>query len=116
RRDCVAAGGTRMPGEAATIAGVCEIFERAAGTAGERVARGNLLQETRTGHRRCQSPSTVNGGGRRENAWKGLIQPKGKILLQIFCRCRKRNRAVQFAVDDAKSGAGSQGGAAAIDI
>jgi hypothetical protein len=47
------------------------------------------------------------GRRRRDNSSEGLIQPKGEILLQIFCRCRKPNRAVQFMVDGAKSGAGS---------
>jgi hypothetical protein len=41
---------------------------------------------------------------RRDNSSKGLIQPGGKILLQIFCRCRRRIRAVQFVVDGSKSG------------
>ena len=36
--------GEITPGEAATIAGVYEIFVRTAGTAREKVARGNLLQ------------------------------------------------------------------------
>jgi hypothetical protein len=38
------AGGEITPGEAATIAGVYETFVRTAGTAKEKVARGNLLQ------------------------------------------------------------------------
>ncbi len=36
--------GEITPGEAATIAGVYETFARTAGTAREKVARGNLLQ------------------------------------------------------------------------
>jgi hypothetical protein len=38
----------------------------------------------------------------------GLIQPKGKILLQIFCRCRTRNRAVQFVVACAPAQSGGR--------
>jgi hypothetical protein len=37
---------------------------------------------------RCQT--ALADGGRRDNSSKGLIQPRGKILLLIFCRCRKR--------------------------
>ena len=62
-------------------------------------------------------PSTIAscGPGRLTRpSSKGLIQPGGKILLQIFCRCRTRNSAVQFVVDRSKSGARIANSAAAI--
>jgi hypothetical protein len=41
--------GEITPGDAATIAGVCETFVRTAGIAREKVDRGNLLQILTTG-------------------------------------------------------------------
>jgi hypothetical protein len=41
--------GEITPGEAATIVGVYETFARTAGTAREKVARGNLLQISTAG-------------------------------------------------------------------
>ena len=49
--------------------------------------------------------ATMDGAAcRRDNSSKGLIQPGGKILLQILCRCRTRIRTAQFVVDFSKSG------------
>ena len=86
--------GEITPGEAATIAGVYETFVRTAGTAKEKVARGNLLQILTAGDDvedediGVPKPSTIAIRRRRRPPAAGetirrrvLIQPKGKILL-----------------------------------
>ena len=83
------------PGEPATIAGAYETFVRTAGIAKEKVAQCNLLRILTAGDDvedededigddeaidDCE-PWTAPAGCRRDNSSKGLIQPRGKILL-----------------------------------
>jgi hypothetical protein len=102
--------GEITPGEVAAIAEVYETFLRTAGIAGEKVARGNRLRILTAGDdlededediddaAAIDDCDPLNGGGRRLPDRRVLIQPGGKILLQIFCRCRKRNRGMQLMV------------------
>jgi hypothetical protein len=73
--------GETTPGEAATIAEVCETFVRTAGTAREKAARGNLLQiltagdgveDEDIGDRRMRA---VDGARRRRPARQFLEGP-----------------------------------------
>jgi hypothetical protein len=88
--------GEITPGEAATIAGVYEIFVRTVGVAKEKVAQGNLLRILTAGDAvedegedigdaeaidDCDpwtAPGTAAGETIRRRV---LIQPRGKILL-----------------------------------
>jgi hypothetical protein len=106
--------GQIAPGEAATSAGVGDV--RATRRHCQREGRAwrsvaDLEGRRRRRRRRTRTsampkPATITTRGRRRPTGAAetirrriLIQPKGKILLQIFCRCRKRNRALQFVVD-----------------
>ena len=78
------------------------------------------MSRTRTRTSAMPKPSTIATRRRRrptaagDNTSKAPYSTKGKILLQIFCRCRNRNRAVQSVVDNSTSGAGIASGTAAI--
>jgi hypothetical protein len=73
------AGGKITPGEAATIVGVYETFVRTAGTAGDKVARGNLLQILTAGDDVVDEDEDIRdaeaGGGLRPAADAGRRLP-----------------------------------------